>query len=390
MCVRFERVFSCSVDCKFLNYGRYLIIFSFLILILILTIILCLYFSLYLSQYFIPIRHRLFISVPVHHRHPRSHLSPLFYSFSFILSFLFFLHLFLSSISLPSNFSKLSFDHQSFSFLSPQFQPITFSSVSKSLDSIPFAYFFHFSYLNRPSSTFFISCCRKPTSFIFLLLLLAGDVEINPGPTTSTSISLNLSHFNIRSASSITPILDKPALLHEFLIDRSIDVLTLSETWLTVDTLPSTPKALTPQGYSIFHSPRTSGHGGGLATIYRSFLKFSKIPIPTYSSFESTCSRFSIPTIPSFSFILLTVYRPPSSSFPYFISHFSSLLEDLATSNSELIITGDFNIHVDQPHTNPSSQFINLLHDFSLTQHINFPIDTHSQLSPKVTLLIFK
>ena len=96
-----------------------------------------------------------------------------------------------------------------------------------------------------------------------------------------------------------------------------------------------------------------------------------------YVRVQSTCSRFSIPTNPSFSFIVLTVYRPPSSSFPDFISHFSSLLEDLATSNSELIITGDFNIHVDQPHTNPSSQFINLLHDFSLTQHINFP--THSQ-----------
>src|SRR3989442_9594897 len=89
------------------------------------------------------------------------------------------------------------------------------------LDSIPFAYVFHFSYLNRPSSTFFTSCFRKPASFVFLILLLAGDVEINPGPTPSTSTSLHLSHLNIRSASSITPNLDKPALLHEFLIDRT-------------------------------------------------------------------------------------------------------------------------------------------------------------------------
>src|SRR3989441_136361 len=322
-------------------------------------------------------RSRLFIPVPLHHRHhPRSQLTPLLFSFFFFLSFFIFLHLFLSSIQLPNNFTKFSFDHQPFSFLSPLFQPISFPSVSKSLDSIPFAYFFHFSYLKRPSSTCFISCFHKRTSLVFLLLL-AGDVEINPGPTPSTFTTLNLSHFNIRSASSITPNLDKPALLREFLIDHSIDVLTLSETWLSVDTPPPTLQSLTPQGYSIFNSPRTSGHGGGLATIYRSFLKFSKITIPTYSSFESTCSRFSIPANPSLSFILLTVYRPPSTSFPDFISHFSSLLEDLATSNSELIITGDFNIHVDQPLANLSSQFINLLHDFSLTQHINFL--THSQ-----------
>src|SRR5437867_5853958 len=195
-------------------------------------------------------RSRLFIPVPLHHRHnPHSQLTPLLFSFFFFLSFFIFLHLFLSSIQLPNNFTKFSFDHQPFSFLSPLFQPITFPSVS--LDSIPFAYFFHFSYLKRPSSTFFISCFHKRTSLVFLLLLLAGDVEINPGPTPSTFTTLNLSHFNIRSASSITPNLDKPALLHEFLIDHSIDVLTLSETWLSVDTPPSTLQSLTPLGYSI-------------------------------------------------------------------------------------------------------------------------------------------
>src|SRR3989441_3504102 len=195
----------------------------------------------------------------------------------FFLSFFIFLHLFLSSIQLPKNFTKLSFDQQPFSFLSPLFQPITFPSVSKSLDSIPFAYFFHFSYLKRPSSTFFISCFHKRASFIFLLLLLAGDVEMNPGPTSSTFTALNLSHLNIRSASSITPNLDKPALLHKFLIDHSIDVLTLSETWLSVDTLPSTLQSLTRQGYSIFHSPRTFGHGGGLAQFIDPFLNFLKL-----------------------------------------------------------------------------------------------------------------
>src|SRR5206468_9537775 len=122
-----------------------------------------------------------------------------------------------------------------------------------------------------------------------------------------------LSHLSIRSASSITPNLDKPALLHEFLTDRSIDVLTISETWLSVDTLPSTLQALTPHDYSIFHSPRTSGHGGGLSTIYRSFLKLSKITIPIYASFESTCSIFLIPSTLSFSFIVLTSYLSLSS-----------------------------------------------------------------------------
>ena len=128
---------------------------------------------------------------------------------------------------------------------------------------------------------------------------------------------------------------DKPALLLEFLIDHSIDVLTLSETWLSVDTLPSTLQSLTPQGYSIFHSPRTFGHGGGLATIYRSFLKLSKITIPTYSSFESTCSRFSIQQIHLFLlfFLLFTVHLPPLSLISSLISPLFSRILPLQTLN---------------------------------------------------------
>src|SRR2546425_9685852 len=52
------------------------------------------------------------------------------------------------------------------------------------------AYLFHFSYLNRPSSSFFTSCFRKPSSFIFLILLLAGDVEIRSEEHTSELQSL--------------------------------------------------------------------------------------------------------------------------------------------------------------------------------------------------------
>jgi len=73
-----------------------------------------------------------------------------------------------------------------------------------------------------------------------LLLLLAGDIEVNPGPgPTPTPTSLNFSHFNIRSASTITTTLDKPSTLHEFITDYSLDVLSLVETWLPPDTHPS-------------------------------------------------------------------------------------------------------------------------------------------------------
>ncbi|MDW0252368.1 MAG: reverse transcriptase family protein, partial [Nitrososphaeraceae archaeon] len=181
---------------------------------------------------------------------------------------------------------------------------------------------------------------------------------------------------NIRSATTITADLDKPAALQEFVTGNNLDILTLSESWLSIDTPPSILNSLTPPGFSIIHSPRITGLGGGLALIYRSSIKMSKILLPNCSSFESLCIRCTTTAKPSLSFILLMIYRPPSSSKSDFISDFSSVLEDLATSPSELIITGDFNVHVDQPNCSFSSSFLNLLDVFSLTQHVTFP--THS------------
>ena len=180
----------------------------------------------------------------------------------------------------------------------------------------------------------------------------------------------------MRSATSISADLDKPAALQEFITDNNLNILTISESWLSIDTPLSILNSLTPPGFSITHSPRINGLGGGLALIYRSSIKMIKISLPIFSSFESLCVRLTTTSKPSLSFIILTIYRPPSSSKSDFILEFSSLHEDLATSPSELIITGDFNVHVDQPNCSFSSSFLSLLDVFSLTQHVTFP--THS------------
>src|SRR6184192_4199014 len=80
-------------------------------------------------------------------RHRHSLSSALLHCFCSFFIFFSLLYLLFASIALPNYFTKLSCHHQPSSLLSPLFQPITFPSVSKSLDSIPFAYFFHFSYL---------------------------------------------------------------------------------------------------------------------------------------------------------------------------------------------------------------------------------------------------
>src|SRR5437899_5680938 len=112
---------------------------------------------------------------------------------------------------------------------------------------------------------------------------------------------------------------------------------------------------------------------GGLGLIFRSYLKVSTVSLPLFSSFESLCVRL---TIASTSFTLLIIYRPPCSNSTLFQAEFSTLLEDLISSPSELIITGDFNFHVDDPNSSFGSSFHSFLDTFGLSQLVSFPTRT--------------
>ena len=70
--------------------------------------------------------------------------------------------------------------------------------------------------------------------------------------------------------------------------------------------------------------------------------------------------------------IFLNIYRPPSSKMSTFLDEFQNLLEIFVPSPSELIISGDFNIHADSDLSTPN-KFSGILDNFHLTQHINFP-----------------
>ena len=256
------------------------------------------------------------------------------------------------------------------------FIPLIPSSVAQSLDSLQIAFLCNSSitrYGLRPS-------CN--TNFLFtLLLLLSGDINLNPGPITSSPLCL--AHLNIRSASSITSDLNKPALLQEFLSDYGIDILALTETWLPPDVHPSTLNSITPENYSLFHVPRPRGTGGGVALLYRSFLNISKITLHSFTSFEALCVKL---VLASSTYTILTIYRPPDSRHEStFMSEFSTILQDLVPSSSELIITGDFNFHVNKPSLSPASTFLTLLDTYGLVQLITFP--TH-YLNNTLDLLI--
>lgn len=186
-------------------------------------------------------------------------------------------------------------------------------SICQSLDHIQTSLLLRISkrqgLLSQPRSTSFL---------LSILLLLSGDIHVNPGPTQTT---LEFAHLNIRSATSIAPDLDKPSLLQEFISDQSLEILALSETWFWPNSLPSALNSITPPNFLLIHNPRPVGKGGGVAFLYRSHRKITTVLIPTFTSFESLCVKLSIC---SASFSFLTIYRPPSTSMSVCIRIFHS------------------------------------------------------------------
>jgi len=63
-----------------------------------------------------------------------------------------------------------------------------------------------------------------------------------------------------------------------------------------------------------------------------------------------------------------------------FLDEFNSFPFSAATTPHEFIITGDFNIHLDNHSDHATSQFLSLLSSFNLTQHVNFPTHNHNHI----------
>ncbi|KAL2083495.1 hypothetical protein ACEWY4_021268 [Coilia grayii] len=75
--------------------------------------------------------------------------------------------------------------------------------------------------------------------------------------------------------------------------------------------------------------------------------------------------------------LLLTIYRPPRLSTPVFLEEFGELLSNICLRFDSLIISGDFNLHVDNPENTYAKEFLTLIDTFSLTQHVQGPTHSH-------------
>ncbi len=173
--------------------------------------------------------------------------------------------------------------------------------------------------------------------------------------------TMQMALLNVRSVGN------KTFMLNDFIMNNKLDFLFLLETWLKVGDL--TPMAeLLPRGYSYYNSPRLTGRGGGLMSIFKDEIGCRTISTELYNSFELQTFQimFTNPVL------VALVYRPPKPN-KDFVNEFSDFVSRLITQFDCFLIIGDFNVHLCCGHDVVSREFVNMIDSFDLTQWVKGP-----------------
>ncbi len=193
----------------------------------------------------------------------------------------------------------------------------------------------------------------------------AAVVSVGASVSTREPGTVNMALVNARS------LLNKTFILNDFFIQHDLDFLFISETWLNVRETHALIE-LSPDDCTFFSTPRTTGRGGGLACVFKKGFKCCLLSKANYHSFEAQVMMYDGWK----SVLCVLVYRPPKYN-KDFIQKFSEFLSHIVPSCDDIIILGDFNIHVCCPNKPMVSEFLQMVDSFNFMQFISNP--THEQ-----------
>ena len=196
------------------------------------------------------------------------------------------------------------------------------------------------------------------------------DVPIDRSQCSSLRTNLmKLCNLNARSIKS------KSADFLCYVKSCAADIFAITETWFNEK--DSAHRAeVTPPGYMLYDHARSGRSGGGTALLCRDSISVTRIAAGEKKSFEF--SEWIILGRGSRKVRVVVLYRLQySSSHPVsvdvFFEEFSAYPESLILSSEPLLITGDFNIHVDVVGDPVRAKFFDLLEAMDMLQHVTTP-----------------
>ena len=232
------------------------------------------------------------------------------------------------------------------------------------------------------------------TSWIGVMLLLAGDIHPNPGPSTVSSVSsvthlsssssaafnfsnlsnhLSFVHYNVQSIVSKLDLLASE--LYEF------DILAFSETWLN-------PTISVDELYmQSFSNPDRKdrvgdSHGGVLIYVKESVYHKRRADLE-----PKGIECIWIELVLKHKHILFGLfYRPPNSDSVYYSTIEDSIHLAVDTGVSDIIVTGDFNFNMLNPQT--ARKISSFCDQFSFHQMIKDPTHFTENSSSLIDLVL--
>lgn len=136
-------------------------------------------------------------------------------------------------------------------------------------------------------------------------------------------------------------VLNKTFILNDLILSQNLDFLLLAETCLKPGN--SCPLVeLCPPNYQTLNLPRSTGHGGGIASVFKNNFTCIQITWGTFKSFELLFFKINceIPVC------CLVVNWPPQPN-NALLNDLSKLLTSVVLKYDRIIMAGDFNVHID-------------------------------------------
>ncbi len=152
---------------------------------------------------------------------------------------------------------------------------------------------------------------------------------------------------------------------------HAMDFLFVTETSLKNGDISSLGE-LSPSDCSLYSTPKPSGHGGGLATVFRNSFKCRLLPVDASFSFEAQLLKMDL----NGPLLCVLVYRPPKVS-TTFIHELSEFLSNQVSRCDRLLVLGDFNIHVCCPSKPMVKNIMSLMDSLNFVQSVSSP--THNR-----------
>ena len=158
-----------------------------------------------------------------------------------------------------------------------------------------------------------------------------------------------------------------------YIIDNSIAVCFVTETWLT-SLRNDVTATIRSHGFNIIHTVRASSEksrGGGVAIIYNcNLLNFTQVFIKPGPYFEAVSAKFR--DSHGENVFCSCVYRTGALSETFFLE-LDEFLGTIFVKFTNIVICGDLNIHLDDSKSRTTSKFNQLITSYGLHQYVKEP-----------------